>query len=127
MNTILLLSSAGAVTVAHHGIINRERGKVKASLSLTIILALLFIACQALEYSTSAFTMSSGVYGSTFYFGTGFHGIHVIIGTIFLIIALIRIISYSMTSTHNLNLDMSVIYWHFVDIIWLILYVIYYG
>jgi len=88
LNTILLLSSGITVTYAHHSLIKGDRKATLNGLVYTIILALLFTACQAIEYSVSSFTISDGVFGTCFYFGTGFHGLHVIIGTIFLLVGL---------------------------------------
>jgi|SRR6201996_7214537 cytochrome c oxidase subunit 3 len=88
LNTVLLLSSGVTVTYAHHSLIQGNRTGSLYGLLYTIILAILFTALQGVEYSVSSYTISDGVYGSCFYFGTGFHGLHVIIGTIFLLVAL---------------------------------------
>jgi cytochrome c oxidase subunit 3 len=88
LNTVLLLSSGVTVTYAHHSLIQGNRSGSLYGLLYTIILALLFTSLQGVEYSVSSYTISDGVYGSCFYFGTGFHGLHVIIGTIFLLVAL---------------------------------------
>jgi cytochrome c oxidase subunit 3 len=88
LNTILLLSSGITVTYAHHSLIKGNRKDTLNGLLYTIILALLFTACQGIEYSVSSFTISDGVFGTCFYFGTGFHGLHVIIGTLFLLVGL---------------------------------------
>jgi cytochrome c oxidase subunit 3 len=86
LNTVILLSSGFTVTYAHHSIIEGNRASALYGLIYTIILALIFTGLQAIEYSVSSFTISDGVFGSCFYFGTGFHGLHVIIGTIFLVV-----------------------------------------
>jgi cytochrome c oxidase subunit 3 len=88
LNTVLLLSSGVTVTYAHHSLIQGNRSGTLYGLLYTIILAILFTSLQGVEYSVSSYTISDGVYGSCFYFGTGFHGLHVIIGTIFLLVAL---------------------------------------
>jgi cytochrome c oxidase subunit 3 len=88
LNTVLLLSSGVTVTYAHHSLIQGNRSGSLYGLLYTIILAILFTSLQGIEYSVSSYTISDGVYGSCFYFGTGFHGLHVIIGTIFLLVAL---------------------------------------
>src|SRR6201992_941186 len=88
LNTVLLLSSGVTVTYAHHSLIQGNRSGSLYGLLYTIILAILFTCLQGVEYSVSSYTISDGVYGSCFYFGTGFHGLHVIIGTIFLLVAL---------------------------------------
>jgi len=84
LNTVILLSSGVTVTYAHHSLIQGNRSGALYGLVYTIILAVLFTALQVIEYSVSSFTITDGVFGSCFYFGTGFHGLHVIIGTLFL-------------------------------------------
>jgi len=88
LNTIILLSSGITVTYAHHSLIYGNRNETIKGLLYTILLALLFTLFQGIEYSISSFTISDGIFGTCFYFGTGFHGLHVIIGTIFLLVAL---------------------------------------
>jgi cytochrome c oxidase subunit 3 len=88
LNTIILLSSGVTITYAHHSLIQGNRKGALYGTIATIILAVIFTAFQGLEYSVSSFTISDGVYGSCFYFGTGFHGLHVIIGTAFLAVGL---------------------------------------
>jgi cytochrome c oxidase subunit 3 len=88
LNTVILLSSGATITYAHHSLI---QGKRKGSLEgtiFTVLLAIIFTAFQGIEYSVSSFTISDGAFGTCFFFGTGFHGLHVIIGTIFLSVAL---------------------------------------
>ena len=75
-----------------------------------------------MEYSVSSFTISDGAFGSCFYFGTGFHGLHVIIGTIFLAVGLWRVLAYHLTDSHHLGLEAGILYWHFVDVVWLFLF-----
>ena len=88
LNTVLLLSSGVTVTYAHHSLIQGNRTGALYGLVYTIVLALLFTALQGVEYTVSSFTISDGVFGSCFYFGTGFHGLHVIVGTIFLAVGI---------------------------------------
>src|SRR5580698_7497664 len=88
LNTIILLSSGVTVTYAHHSLIEGNRRGTLYGLVYTIVLAVIFTLCQAIEYSVSSFTISDGIFGTCFYFGTGFHGLHVIIGTIFLSVGL---------------------------------------
>ena len=127
INTVILLSSGFTVTYAHHFLLNVKRGDSLYGLVFTILLAVIFTALQAVEYSVSSFTISDGVFGSCFYFGTGFHGIHVIIGTIFLAVGLWRNMAYHITNDHHLGLEAGILYWHFVDIVWLFLFIsIYY-
>ena len=85
------------------------------------------IIVQGIEYSVSSFTISDGAFGTCFFFGTGFHGLHVIIGTLFLGVALWRILDYHMTDNHHLGFESGILYWHFVDVVWLFLFIsIYY-
>lgn len=123
LNTIILLSSGITVTYAHHSLIQGNRPGVLYGLIFTIILAVVFTICQGVEYSVSSFTLSDGSFGSCFYFGTGFHGLHVIIGTIFIAVGFWRILAYHSTDNHHLGFESSILYWHFVDVVWLFLYV----
>ena len=92
-----------------------------------ILLAILFTGLQGIEYYVSSFTISDGNFGSCFYFETGFQGLHVIIGTVFLTVGFWRILVYHLTDNHHLGLESGILYWHFVDVIWLFLFVsIYY-
>jgi cytochrome c oxidase subunit 3 len=127
LNTVILLSSGATITYAHHSVIqgNREGG-LYGSIA-TILLAILFTGFQWVEYSVSSFTISDGIFGTCFFFGTGFHGLHVIIGTIFLGVALWRLFAYHLTDNHHQGLEGGILYWHFVDVVWLFLYIsIYY-
>lgn len=126
LNTVILLSSGFTVTYAHHSFIEGNRTNTLYALVYTILLALIFTGLQGLEYSVSSFTISDGVFGSCFYFGTGFHGLHVIIGTIFLAAGMWRILAYHLTDNHHLGFEAGILYWHFVDIVWLFLYVFIY-
>jgi cytochrome c oxidase subunit 3 len=127
LNTVILLSSGATVTYAHHSLIHGERkGALYGSIA-TILLAIIFTVFQGVEYSVSSFTISDGAFGTCFFFSTGFHGFHVIIGTIFLGVALWRIFAYHLTDNHHLGFEGGILYWHFVDVVWLFLYVsIYY-
>lgn len=123
LNTILLLSSGAYVTYAHHALIQGDRkGGIIGSI-LTIILALLFTGLQAYEYINAPFTITDGVYGSCFYMATGFHGIHVIIGTIFIAVGFYRLLNYHLTDHHHIGFESSILYWHFVDVVWLFLFI----
>jgi len=123
LNTILLLASGVSVTYAHHFMFKLTRAGVLKGLFFTVLLATLFTLLQCIEYLVSSFTISDGIYGSCFYFGTGFHGLHVIIGTVFISVGLWRSLSYQLTENHHLGLESSILYWHFVDIVWIILYI----
>jgi cytochrome c oxidase subunit 3 len=127
LNTIILLSSGVTVTYAHHSIIKGNRYGALNGLVATVILALIFTALQGVEYSVSSFTISDGAFGSCFYLSTGFHGLHVMIGTAFIAVGLWRVMAYHSTENHHLGLESSILYWHFVDVVWLFLYIsIYY-
>lgn len=127
LNTVILLSSGATITYAHHSLIQGNRKGSLIGSIFTILLAIIFTGFQGIEYSVSSFTISDGAFGTCFFFGTGFHGLHVIIGTIFLSVALWRIYAYHLTDNHHLGLEAGILYWHFVDVVWLFLYVsIYY-
>lgn len=123
LNTIILLSSGITVTWAHHALINRLRFQAIYALSLTIFLAIIFTALQAFEYLEASFNIADGSYGSTFYLATGFHGFHVIIGTLFLSVCLFRVYKYHFTKKHHFGFEAAAWYWHFVDVVWLFLFV----
>ena len=122
LNTVILLSSGVTVTYAHHSLIQGNRKGALYGLISTIILAIIFTGFQGIEYSVSSFTITDGAYGSCFYFGTGFHGLHVIIGTIFLAVGFWRLLAYHLTENHHLGLEAGILYWHFVDVVWLFLF-----
>nr|SAI76014.1 cytochrome c oxidase subunit 3 [Botryococcus braunii Showa] len=127
LNTLILLSSGGSVTWAHHALLagNRQQGLV--ALLITVALALLFTAFQGYEYLEAPFTIADGIYGSTFFLATGFHGFHVIIGTLFLLVCLVRLYNYHFTKSHHFGFEAAAWYWHMVDVVWLFLFVsIYY-
>nr|AGZ18935.1 cytochrome c oxidase subunit III [Dermophis mexicanus] len=123
LNTAVLLASGVTVTWAHHSIMSDNRKEAIYALTLTIMLGLYFTALQATEYYEAPFTISDGIYGSTFFVATGFHGLHVIIGSTFLTVCLIRQILYHFTSKHHFGFEAAAWYWHFVDVVWLFLYV----
>jgi len=127
LNTVILLSSGVTVTYAHHSLIQGNRAGALYGLVATVILAVIFTALQGIEYTVSSFTISDGAFGSCFYFGTGFHGLHVMIGTAFIAVGLWRVLAYHSTDNHHLGLESSILYWHFVDVVWLFLFIsIYY-
>nr|AYC65808.1 cytochrome c oxidase subunit III [Betadevario ramachandrani] len=123
LNTTVLLASGVSVTWAHHSLMEGERKQTIQSLTLTIMLGLYFTALQAMEYYEAPFTIADGAYGSTFFMATGFHGLHVIIGSTFLMVCLLRQIKYHFTSDHHFGFEAAAWYWHFVDVVWLFLYV----
>jgi cytochrome c oxidase subunit 3 len=122
LNTIILLSSGVTVTFAHHSLIQGNRSGALYGTVFTILLALLFTGLQGIEYSVSSFTITDSTFGSCFFFGTGFHGLHVIIGTAFISVGLWRILAYHLTNNHHLGFESSILYWHFVDVVWLFLF-----
>nr|YP_002791191.1 cytochrome c oxidase subunit III [Blanus cinereus]ABZ79346.1 cytochrome c oxidase subunit III [Blanus cinereus] len=123
LNTAVLLASGVTVTWTHHAIMAGLRKESIQGLTLTVVLGLYFTALQAMEYYEAPFTISDGVYGSTFFVATGFHGLHVIIGSTFLLICLIRQVTFHFTTTHHFGFEAAAWYWHFVDVVWLFLYI----
>ncbi|HEV2517332.1 MAG TPA: cytochrome c oxidase subunit 3 [Devosia sp.] len=121
-NTLILLTSGTAVTWAHHALLHRDKRGLVWGLAITIALGVLFTCVQALEYSEAGFQFSGNLYGATFFMATGFHGFHVLIGTIFLIVCLIRAMRDSFTPEHHLGFEFAAWYWHFVDVVWLFLF-----
>nr|YP_010586620.1 cytochrome c oxidase subunit III [Triaenodes qinglingensis]UZZ44434.1 cytochrome c oxidase subunit III [Triaenodes qinglingensis] len=126
LNTIILLTSGIAVTWSHHSMIKNNYTQSYNSLLLCIILGIYFTMLQAYEYIEASFTISDSVFGSVFFIATGFHGLHVIIGTLFLIICLIRFSKKNFSSYHHFGFEAAAWYWHFVDIVWLFLYTLIY-
>jgi cytochrome c oxidase subunit 3 len=117
LNTVLLLSSGASVTWAHHSLIEGNRRGTLLGIIITIIFAVVFTGIQGFEYYEAPFTIADGAYGSTFFFATGFHGFHVMIGTAFIAVAFFRILSYHLTDHHHLGFEASILYWHFVDVV----------
>jgi cytochrome c oxidase subunit 3 len=122
LNTLILLTSGTTVTWAHHALLHNDRQGLKIALWLTVILGAIFTACQAYEYSHAAFGFSGHIYGATFFMATGFHGAHVIIGTIFLAVCLLRVYRGHFTPQQHLGFEFAAWYWHFVDVVWLFLF-----
>lgn len=122
-NTFFLLSSGATVTWAHHAIIVRAKKQAIIGLLLTILLAAIFTGFQGIEYFEAPFSISDSVFGSCFFLTTGFHGFHVFVGTIALIISLIRIVLNHFTSEHHFGFESAAWYWHFVDVVWLFLFI----
>jgi cytochrome c oxidase subunit 3 len=126
-NTILLVSSGVSVVHSHKSIMRVDgRDDVTYSLIYAIILGVSFTVCQLYEYSVAEFSINDGIYGSIFYVSTGFHGLHVIIGTTALIVCLVRHLLYHFLRDHHIGLELTFWYWHFVDIIWILLYLFMY-
>lgn len=123
LNTAILLGSGVTVTWAHHALIENQFNQVKQGLIFTVILGLYFTRLQALEYFEAPFCVADAVYGSTFFVATGFHGLHVIIGTLFLLTCLIRHLYGHFSSSHHFGFEAAAWYWHFVDVVWLFLFI----
>lgn len=123
LNTLILLCSGTTVTWAHHCLINGDRDGLKKGLWLTIALGVLFTAIQAYEYSHASFGFGGNTYSSAFYMATGFHGFHVLVGTIFLIVCLRRAYLGHFTSKQHFGFEAAAWYWHFVDVVWLFLFI----
>nr|YP_010620239.1 cytochrome c oxidase subunit 3 [Deltalsia parasitica]WAX04275.1 cytochrome c oxidase subunit 3 [Deltalsia parasitica] len=123
LNTLILLLSGCTITWCHHALVSNLKSQVITSLFLTIVLAIIFTLLQGFEYQMADFRLSDGIYGSTFYLATGFHGFHVLIGTISLIICLLRFFKFQFTQQHHFGFESSAWYWHFVDVVWLFLFV----
>jgi len=123
LNTAVLLSSGATVTWAHHSLVAGRRGAALGSLLITCILGILFTCLQLFEYIGATFTMADGAYGSIFYLATGFHGSHVGVGTFLLFLSLIRLHNWHFTRDHHLGFVTAAWYWHFVDVVWLFLFV----
>jgi cytochrome c oxidase subunit 3 len=123
LNTLILLLSGVTVTWAHHALREGDRNGTLQGLALTILLGLSFTGIQAYEYSHAAFGFRDGIYSSTFFMATGFHGAHVIIGTIFLIVCWFRANAGHFKPDHHFGFEAAAWYWHFVDVVWLFLFV----
>nr|YP_003934264.1 cytochrome c oxidase subunit III [Dendropoma gregarium]ADI79375.1 cytochrome c oxidase subunit 3 [Dendropoma gregarium] len=122
LNTGVLLTSGLTVTWAHHSLMEGNFHGSWQGLLLTVVLGVYFTFLQAGEYYETSFTIADGVYGSTFFVATGFHGLHVIIGSIFLLVCLVRCLNYQFSSGHHFGFEAAAWYWHFVDVVWLFLY-----
>nr|YP_010036041.1 cytochrome c oxidase subunit III [Hyalomma asiaticum]QQQ89472.1 cytochrome c oxidase subunit 3 [Hyalomma asiaticum] len=122
LNSTILISSGVTITWSHHSIMNGNYFISLKSLLITIILGITFTIFQIFEYFQSQFSISDSIFGSTFFMTTGFHGFHVLIGTIFLLISYIRIKKQMISSKHHFGFEASAWYWHFVDVVWLFLF-----
>lgn len=121
-NTIILLLSGTTVTWAHHALLHGDRKGLVNGLALTVVLGILFSAVQAYEYAHAPFAFKESIYGATFFMATGFHGFHVLVGTIFLIVCLIRAMKGDFTPKQHFGFEAAAWYWHFVDVVWLFLF-----
>ena len=123
MNTLILLLSGTTVTWAHYELLEGKNEDVKTALWLTVLLGVSFTSCQAWEYYHAKFGFTDGIYASAFFMATGFHGFHVMIGTTFLTVNLVRAYKNQLTPDHHLGFEFAAWYWHFVDVVWLFLFV----
>jgi cytochrome c oxidase subunit 3 len=121
-NTVILLLSGTTVTWAHHALIHNDRKGLITGLTLTVLLGLLFSSVQAYEYIHAPFAFKDSIYGATFFMATGFHGFHVIVGTIFLAVCLLRSLRGDFTPSKHFGFEAAAWYWHFVDVVWLFLF-----
>jgi cytochrome c oxidase subunit 3 len=122
VNTLILLTSGTTVTWAHHALLEDNRKGLVRGLLLTVVLGILFTACQAYEYLHAGFDYAGHIYGATFFMATGFHGAHVIIGTLFLTVCLLRAMAGQFTPKQHFGFEAAAWYWHFVDVVWLFLF-----
>nr|YP_009104443.1 cytochrome c oxidase subunit III [Callitettix braconoides]AFV32146.1 cytochrome c oxidase subunit III [Callitettix braconoides] len=123
LNTMILLSSGITITWAHHSILEKNHNQAIQSMFITITLGIYFSLLQGYEYYEAPFSIADSIYGSTFFMATGFHGLHVLIGTTFIIITMIRHIMFHFSNIHHFGFEAAAWYWHFVDLVWLFLYV----
>lgn len=130
VNTILLVTSSVTLTIAHHALREEKRTSIKIWLLATVALALTFLGFQVFEYYEAynhlGLTLDSGIYGSTFFILTGFHGVHVIIGTLMLMTITFRVFRGHFTGPDHFGFEATAWYWHFVDVIWILLFVVVY-
>nr|YP_009733500.1 cytochrome c oxidase subunit III [Iassus dorsalis]QHV34338.1 cytochrome c oxidase subunit III [Iassus dorsalis] len=122
LNTIILLTSGISITWAHHSILLKKFNQTLKSMLLTIMLGIYFTMLQLYEYMESSFTIADSVFGSTFFMMTGFHGIHVLVGTIFILVSTMRMKKLHFSQNHMIGFEAAAWYWHFVDVVWLMLY-----
>ncbi|MEL6956601.1 MAG: cytochrome c oxidase subunit 3, partial [Pseudomonadota bacterium] len=122
INTLVLLLSGTTVTWAHHALQHGDRASARTGLILTIVLGAFFTYLQVVEYSHAEFTYDGTLYGSAFFMATGFHGAHVVIGTIFLAVCLLRLLMGGFTPEKHFGFEAAAWYWHFVDVVWLFLF-----
>ncbi|WP_029075751.1 cytochrome c oxidase subunit 3 [Kaistia adipata] len=122
LNTLILLTSGTTLTWAHHALLHNDRDGLKWGLILTVVLGVIFSCVQAYEYAHAAFSFGGNIYGATFFMATGFHGFHVFVGTIFLLVCLLRAIAGQFTPKEHFGMEAAAWYWHFVDVVWLFLF-----
>nr|YP_002261331.1 cytochrome c oxidase subunit III [Myrmecophilus manni]ACG59288.1 cytochrome c oxidase subunit III [Myrmecophilus manni] len=123
LNTAILLASGVTITWAHHSLMENNLSQAIQGLTATVGLGIYFTLLQAYEYLEAPFSIADSVFGSSFFMATGFHGLHVMIGTMFLSICLTRLLANHFSSAHHFGLEAAAWYWHFVDVVWLFLYI----
>nr|YP_010031615.1 cytochrome c oxidase subunit III [Necremnus tutae]QOV03010.1 cytochrome c oxidase subunit III [Necremnus tutae] len=126
LNTIILISSGVSVTWCHYSLLTNNKKDSVISMIITIFLGVVFSMFQYMEYNEASFTIADSVYGSIFFMSTGFHGLHVLVGTLFLMVNLFRIINNNYSAIHHFGFEAAAWYWHFVDVVWLFLYLLVY-
>lgn len=126
LNTIILLASGATVTYSHHALIQGSRKNALSGLLITLWLIIIFVLCQIVEYGTASFTISDGIYGSVFYTGTGLHFLHMNMLIAMLAVCYWRMRNYQFTSGHHLGYEVTILYLHVLDVIWLFLYIVMY-
>nr|UUG47451.1 cytochrome c oxidase subunit III [Ips nitidus] len=123
LNTLILLTSGLTITWAHHSLMENNSKQAIQSLTLTVALGFYFSVLQAYEYAEAPFSIADSVYGSTFFMTTGLHGLHVLVGSTFLFICLLRMLKNHFSLNHHFGFEAAAWYWHFVDVVWLFLYI----
>jgi len=126
LNTLLLLTSGATVTWSHHCLVSSRYVTCFCSLSLTVVLGVWFTLLQVYEYYECSFTIADSAYGSCFFLATGFHGLHVLLGSLFLSVMLARVSASHFSCSRHLGFIFACWYWHFVDVVWILLYLIIY-
>ncbi|MCC6735619.1 MAG: cytochrome c oxidase subunit 3 [Bauldia sp.] len=126
LNTLILLTSGTTVTWAHHSLLHNDRKGLVWGLALTILLGATFTGVQVYEYAHASFSYVGNIYGATFFMATGFHGFHVLVGTIFLIVCFFRAVKGHFTPQQHFGFEAAAWYWHFVDVVWLFLFIFVY-
>lgn len=122
-NTLLLLLSGTTLTWSHHALLEGRQKEMVQGLGLTVLIGVVFLGVQMAEYAHAPFAFTDGIYPSTFYMATGFHGAHVLIGTIFLLVCYFRGKAGLFTPDHHVSFEAAAWYWHFVDVVWIFLFV----
>lgn len=123
LNTLLLLLSGTTITWAHHSLLENDRAMALKQLCFTFLLGFIFLGVQAYEYSHATFAFKGGIYPSTFYMATGFHGFHVFVGAIFLVVCWFRMRLGHFKPDDHFGFEAAAWYWHFVDVVWLFLFI----